>query len=515
MERNFKQEIFLDNLPHGGKKNISNKRINWEKSIGYKVKFIYDDIEGWIEIINYNKKTRRLSIKYNKNIMDIGTGNFQNCQLGKMLNKITKEFKIEIGTRLKDEKRDITIINRKKIPIYDEEGNIKYFNKYYKYKCNICGFDGCKHYNTKDSSYKEEFWVKESHLFGKKSVGCACCANSAIVKGINDIATTHPCLVKHFVNIEDAYNHSYGSSDKILVKCPNCGCKKEMKIFDVANFKFSCSKCGDGIKYPNKYGFNLLEQLNLKFICEYSPKWCNYFFKNKIRQGIYDFYFILNNKEYILEMDGHFHNRDNYMSGQTAEESKYIDGEKDRLANEHGIKVIRIDCNYTDITKRFEYIKNSILNNDIMKILFDLNKINWLNVEQFLLNTRVKEVCNLWNSGIKNVTDITVITKLSSSAVRSYLKNGLELGWNDYNPKEESRKSAEKNNKLKQKPLKCTTINKVYESITDCSKKSFIDFGINISQSSIGKSCRTNIPFKGYEFKYITKEEYSILKEVI
>ena len=41
------KEIFLDELPKMG------KYINWKESIGCKVKFIYDDINGEIEIIDY------------------------------------------------------------------------------------------------------------------------------------------------------------------------------------------------------------------------------------------------------------------------------------------------------------------------------------------------------------------------------------------------------------------------------------------------------------------------------
>jgi len=50
------KKIFLDILPK------NNKRIDWKNSIGYKVRFIYDDIEGEVEIIDYNTEKRRLNI---------------------------------------------------------------------------------------------------------------------------------------------------------------------------------------------------------------------------------------------------------------------------------------------------------------------------------------------------------------------------------------------------------------------------------------------------------------------
>ena len=39
-------------------------KINWKESVGYKCKFKYDDIEGEIEIVDYDKETKMLMIKY-------------------------------------------------------------------------------------------------------------------------------------------------------------------------------------------------------------------------------------------------------------------------------------------------------------------------------------------------------------------------------------------------------------------------------------------------------------------
>ena len=61
------KKVFLEELPRGGK-CIKENSINWKESIGYKVKFIYDDIEGEIEIVGYDTKTRCLSIKYNNKV---------------------------------------------------------------------------------------------------------------------------------------------------------------------------------------------------------------------------------------------------------------------------------------------------------------------------------------------------------------------------------------------------------------------------------------------------------------
>ena len=45
--------------------------------------------------------------------------------------------------------------------------------------------------------------------------GCPYCSNRKVVKGFNDVATTHPYMVVYFPNIEDAHTHTYGSGDEV------------------------------------------------------------------------------------------------------------------------------------------------------------------------------------------------------------------------------------------------------------------------------------------------------------
>ena len=61
-------------------------------------------------------------------------------------------------------------------------------------------------------------------------------------------------------------------------------------------------------------------------------------------------------------MDGGFHeklhSKEKYY---TLEDIKYIDSMKDKLAIEHNIEMIRIDCSY-DYHDRYKYILRNILN---------------------------------------------------------------------------------------------------------------------------------------------------------
>lgn len=50
--------------------------------------------------------------------------------------------------------------------------------------------------------------VLENNL-KKKGRGCPVCKNQRVVKGINDIATTHPQYIKYFVNNDDTYKYSW------------------------------------------------------------------------------------------------------------------------------------------------------------------------------------------------------------------------------------------------------------------------------------------------------------------
>ena len=212
----------------------------------------------------------------------------------------------------------------------------------------------------------------------------------------NTIVITHPELVKYLVNKDDALK-SYGSNKKVPMKCPDCEFEKPMRINTLVNYGFGCPRCGDGVSYPNKFIFNFLEQIiKLEKIKEFKTEkifnWLVYEFKHKLRKGKLDCYFEVNSSAYVIEMDGGWHKKDNAISGQTKEESKFIDDEKDRLCKEHDIEVIRIDCGES----KLELIKNNIMKSNLPQILnFDEEDIDWLKCHEFACNSLVKIACDL------------------------------------------------------------------------------------------------------------------------
>ena len=157
--------------------------------------------------------------------------------------------------------------------------------------------------------------------------------------------------------------------------------------------------CNDGISYVEKFMYNALKQLDIKFSTQLSKtvfKWCD-----KYR---YDFYFEYNNKQYICEINGLQHYEESFKNvksnrnRRTLKEEQKNDKLKKELALKNDIKednYIVIDCRYSEL----EWIKEHILNSNLAKI-FDLSNIDWLKCHEFACCTRVKEACDLWESGI-------------------------------------------------------------------------------------------------------------------
>ena len=479
------RKVFLDDLPRGGTTGVGDAQINWNNSIGYKIRFIYDYIEGWIQIIDY--KDRNLYIKYlDKKIFKIFVSSFLSCNLGNLL-----KIEIKIGQIFKDDKRDITIINREYRYSARKDGYVNK-QKWYKYHCNKCNSDS---------------WIIEGSL--NKGVGCGvCCPTPRVVAlGYNTIWDTDRWMCDLGVSEEDAKTHTSQSNDKIYVTCSNCGKIKTILISNIyKRHSIGCS-CSDKISYPNKFSYSLLYQLNeiYKFDYiehEYNPEW--------IDKKSYDNYFIYNGKGYVLEMDGGWHKTDNSMSGQTKEESKAIDDYKDRMAREHGMEVIRIDCGKSEL----EFIRQNILNSKLSE-LFDLNSVHWEKCEEFALSNLIKEVCVYKNSNPNmTTTQIGENMRLGRSTIREYLKKGTNLGWCDYNAKREKSIVSSNNGKLNSRPIEIfkdgVSLGE-FPSCRELERKSEEIFGIKLNYGSISLVCLSKQKqYKGFTFKYINEIEHAI-----
>lgn len=307
------------------------------------------------------------------------------------------------------------------------------------YKLNDCKPSEITYGTVKKYYFKCSMGIHDSELksicdFTRGEKGVMDC------KQCNAIMTTHPELVKYFVNKEDTYKYSYGSQEKVDVICPNCRHIKNMYISSLLKNGFSCPKCGDGRSYPEKFMFNVLEQLYLEFETQLSKTtfiWCD---KYK-----YDFYIIKING--ICETNGIQHYEE-FNRGLSLKENQENDKMKLGLALSNSIKnYIVIDCRHSNL----DWIKNNIMDSELPHLLnFKEEDIDWLKCHEYACNSLVKVVCDYWNEGINNVLLISKKLKLSRSTITKYLKQGVKLGWCNYDPKEEMRKGA---NMTKEKNL--------------------------------------------------------------
>lgn len=482
------KSVFLDDLPRY-KEGRYNGKIDWCNAIGACVRFIYEDIEGEVQIVGYNKKNGVLIIAYDGGEFEISTCHFSKCKLGKLLNKITSAFKIEVGQVLKDNKRDLVIIDKQ----YIEDGDGRRW-KYYKYKCNNCSFTGSTpHYDTK-CKYKEEHWVLESNLLSGQ--GCACCCSSPqiVVPSINSLYTTDKWMCDLGVDAEESKMFVSRSNKKIKVKCPHCGREDKKQCNAIYTTKSISCVCSDGVSYPEKFISNVLTQLKLNFETQYSPKW--------IGKRFYDFY--LKDINTIIEVHGGQHYKET-TKGRSLQEEQENDRIKKELALNNGVvNYIILDCRESNL----EWVKNSILNSELNNML-DLSNINWFKCEEFAIKSNiVKEICNYWNNKEEweTTVDLAVILKVSKSSITKYLKQGQVLGWCKYNAKEEIRKRVINLNKLNCKKVEVFRNGislGMFSSCVQLEKQSEELFGVKLLSCKISEVCNGKTKHhKGYTFKY-------------
>ena len=460
------RKVFLDDLPKYNKGKRQGKII-WKESIGYEINFIYDGIKGNIKIIDYDNN--KMNIEYNSDIYSIGKYDFINCRLG-IIFKIDNisEYKYNVGEIIETRYGGkIKILEQ----IYIRNERNKKQIKGYKYECLIDG-------------YIDE--INETKL--KNGEGCYVCFAKNIGLYIN-LWYTNPEIARLLKNKKAGLRLDNSSTKLQIFICPNCGYEKEYRIYYIVKYGFSCPRCGDKISYPEKIAFNLLTLLNIKFIYQYSPDW--------IKPKRYDFYFELDDKEYILEMDGGLgHGNENSLNGKSEEErkqTKEIDDYKDKLARENGIEVIRVDC----LKSNLEYIKRNIIKSKLND-LFDLKIIKWENVDMFSLSSIILDISDLWNNG-NSIKDIISITKLKYNKIIDYLNKATKSGLCNYNGKEESIKNClDSCRPIIQLSLNSEYIRE-YRSVSEAKRQ----LGINIYDYFKGKI--------SVDYKLMYKNEYELL----
>jgi len=452
-----------------------NGRVKWNTLVGKEVEVEYKDKRYIVTITSYDVKKRSIDIKYKDKTTSINISSFLNEHFGKILNIRTNEFRYNISDIVDTNTGKVEILKR-----YKDEDKRKIYN----YKCYKC-------HCINDMS--------ESWLINGNS--CPVCGNKKVVKGINDIATTHPYLVKYFKNINDSTKYTYSSMKEIEVCCPDCGFDSKTTSDRLYRQGFSCKRCGDGISFGEKAIFCILEQLDIIFTTQLSRKILNWCDKYK-----YDFYIPSLG---IIEVHGKQHYQEAFekiktdKNVMTLREVQANDKLKKELALDNGVKeenYIVINCRESNL----EYIKTNIMNSRL-KDIFDLSVIDWRKIQGYTNSSLVKKACEYksYNPNL-SANDICNIMKYSDTTIRKWLKQGNDLGWCVYDAKIETEKGRAKGRYNKRKQLICVNNGKIFNSVKECAYNSMEVFGIELIESGISAVCRGEQPsYKNLVFQYI------------
>lgn len=372
-----------------------------------------------------------------------------------------------IGDRIVDDKRDITIIDKKKLTR----------TYIYKYRCNICGYECQDGYRVGQPA--KAHWYKPHEIHGQYK-GCACCAHSIVIPGINSIADTNPELSIYFIN-GDEYKYSALSGCKVDMICPECGNVKQQVISSLTNKGFSCPICASSVSIGERIIYVLLDSQNIVFKKEFQ-------FPNSKKR--YDFY--LTDYNTIIEIHGSQHYVQTSNTWGTVEEQQQNDEYKKQFALGKGISdYIVINAKVSE----FNYIKESIVNSELADII-NFNNVDWESIEDSIhKNGIVKEMCEYWEQHPEaTVVDMENKFHKSEKIIYDTLKVGYDMGWCH-------------KRKLKHpivQPIKHIDTDIYFHDAKTASRNSLELLGKQIPDSTVRYKAKHN-----KEFIYVSREEFN------
>lgn len=462
------KKVFIENLPKwsfGPHKD----RVNWKESVGGIVKFIYDQIQGEIKIVDY-KQDNIIVIQFNEEYFSIKTDQFSRAKIGKIIGLRTGKYIYKIGDCINEK---LIILQTLKYQL----GNGLVVNRY-EYKCLDCG--------NVDT-------ILESNL--QKNKGCNVCCGRKVLRGYNDMWTTNPDIAALLLDPNDGYKYAKASNKKTTFKCLNCdNILKNKKISNVFINGLSCPRCSDGVSYPEKFIYNMFSQLGIRFEYQKKFSWSN----NNKR---YDFY--IPNLNCIVEAHGAQHYSRGFGGVVELKEIQINDTDKKIKANSNKIKYyIEVDCRRSELN----YIKEKILESSLNNLL-ELKKIDWMKCHEYACSSLVKTTSEIWNQGIKDTKDIGELISLSRNTVSKYLKQGAQLGWCDYDPMTVQRNNGLNiSKKYRSKPVVRMTLNG--EFIDEYENAPSVERVLGFSRSTISVACRSKGSIISHGFKWMFKNDY-------
>lgn len=462
------RKTFLEHLPRRGR---TQKEINWMNSVGMTFKFIYDDIEGEIKIVEYmNNEKIKLHYSEKDRYIYMSGGHIKEAKIGVLLGVINKGFLYKIGDVLTNKNRSLTILDT----------IIENREKKYKCKCNIDGYE----------------WTTSKSNLEHNNVGCPCCVNQVVVTEINSMWKTDYWMVELGVNEEEAKNVIATSTHKVSTTCKYCGKKGRDTAVNIYERKGIKCTCGDGFSYPEKFMANLLNQINIPYEYQFLFEW----------SGLkrYDFY--IPSLNIIIETHGNQHYNQTGR-GRTLKEEQENDKLKEKLALSNGIEhYVVIDCRES----KLDWIKNTILNSKLND-LFDLSQINWIECEEYALSNLVKKVCDYYtlNGEYDCMSEIERKYNISRITNINFLKSGTKLEWCNYDPELAKSLASRKLNKKNGKEICVFTMDNVfirkYTNARELERRSIEDFGFKIGYKGVSAVCNNKRNHHlGLKFKFLS-----------
>lgn len=317
---------------------------------------------------------------------------------------------------------------------------------------------------------------------GALSVVLGFSKSKKLIKGVNDIATTHPEMVKLFLNSEIAYNHSAKSRLRTDFVCLECkSIIKDKIISNITTDGVFCPKCSDGVSYPEKIILNLLSTLNIKFTKEKRFNWSNNY--------RYDFY--LEKYNWIIEVHGEQHYKDSNWSRRNEKEN---DKRKEELARKNNIdNYIVIDARYSNLN----FIKDNITNSDL-SMLLKSQKVDWEEIDLLSQKSLMVMSCKMRSEENLSPTEIGNRLGLARTTIGGYLRRGNKLGICKYDGKKEIQK-ARINSIAKE--IACVNTGEIFSSIKEAAQK------MKIKSPSLSAVCRGKRKSAG-GYKWMYKEDY-------
>jgi hypothetical protein len=285
-------------------------------------------------------------------------------------------------------------------------------------------------------------------------------------------ASKHREYFSQFLTEEQMKNYTPSSSKKIQATCPKCHKPKKITIYNLLYNGIGCT-CSDHISFPNKYVFNILQQLKIDVIPEYTPKWA--YGKR------YDLY--VPSLELIIENHGLQHYEERIFTGRTLSQEQANDANKKMMAYNHNINTyIVLDCRVSS----GDFIQQSIMQSCLPNILnFAIEDIDWRAAEQYAQKDLTAEAIRLYNQGV-SIQQIVGYLHVSDASIRNWLRRGGELGLCSY-----------QTHRGRQQKVLCVELNRIFNSIKEAG--AFIER----TSSSIIFSIKHGGTSGGYHWQYI------------